>query len=244
MLRSSTESPATSIRLVFCCTLSAPLPLSAQAPVFRQNWYTSLRHPVEEVSWEMCDEVLTRLGLVLPTEAQWEYACRAGTSTPWWTGKKKASLPTAANLADRFAEQIGAPASWPFETRDDGYTVHAPVGSFKANAFGLHDVHGNVFEWCRDWYGGFEIRVNAGDGERQVPREGARYRVIRGGGFGYATEYARSAYRYYATTARPGTASTPSGCGPPGSSNHSAQCTSFLFLLLSQVQCSSSKKAS
>ena len=111
-----------------------------------------LRNPVEQVSWEDCDLWLGRLGLVLPTEAQWEYAARGGTTTPRWTGLGTDGLAKAANLADAFCQQNDGPSSWKYESWNDGYAVHAPVGSFAPNPFGLHDVLGNVWEWCRDWY--------------------------------------------------------------------------------------------
>jgi len=150
-------------------------------------------HPVEQVSWEDCRRVMERLGLVLPTEAQWEYAARAGTTTPWWTGAEKESLEGSANLADAFCKKNGGPPSWPYEEwLDDRFVVHGPVGSLRANGFGLHDVQGNVWEWCRDGYGDHAAPAAPGDGERRAP---SRNRVNRGGCFNTSAERARSAYR-------------------------------------------------
>jgi formylglycine-generating enzyme required for sulfatase activity len=142
----------------------------------------TLLNPVEQVSWTQCSALLSREGLILPTEAQWEYAARTGTETPWWTGADVHSLEGAANIADNYYKHHGGPVSFEFEEwLDDGFAVHAPVGSFKANAFGLHDVIGNVFEWCRDGVGGYNLPVRKGDGLRQVT--GGASRVHRGGAF-------------------------------------------------------------
>ena len=152
-------------------------------------------HPVEQVSWHDCMEVMRRMDLELPTEAQWEYAARSGTDTIYWTGDEVISLEGAANIADRHAKRNGGSPSWPFEDElDDGYTVHAPVGRFKANPFGLHDVHGNIWEWCRDGFGHYGMPVNPTNGERHpsIPR----MRVLRGGSFYYGAWDARSAVRW------------------------------------------------
>ena len=154
---------------------------------------SSLLHPVEAVSWKECQKVLFQLGLELPTEAQWEYAARAGTTTPWWTGEAKEALETAANLADQSQKEIGA--GWKCETWSDGFNLHAPVGYYRPNPFGLHDVHGNVWEWCRDLYGSYELAVKAGDGERLVEDTRARLRVNRGGYYSSLASVARSANR-------------------------------------------------
>ena len=152
-------------------------------------------HPVEKVSWTECDETLRRLGLALPTEAQWEYAARGGTSTPWWTGAEKETLLGAANLADQSGVRVGAQwpgiADWP--GLDDGWAVHAPVGEYRPNPFGLYGVTGNVWEWCRDWYTMYEDPVRGVDGER--PTEDHRWRVSRGGGHTHEASFARSAKR-------------------------------------------------
>ncbi|MCK5941552.1 MAG: formylglycine-generating enzyme family protein, partial [Planctomycetes bacterium] len=111
----------------------------------------SLLHPVESVSYVVCARELERMGLTLPSEAQWEYACRAGTDTPWWTGPERESLraANAINVADRAAKRAGATwnsvGDWP--ELDDGYGVHAPIGTFAPNPWGFCEVHGNVWEW-------------------------------------------------------------------------------------------------
>jgi formylglycine-generating enzyme required for sulfatase activity len=164
-----------------------------------------LLHPVEQVSWNDCHQTLARLGLVLPTEAQWEYGARGGTSSVWWTGDEAVSLRGADNLADRFFKENIGPSDWEFEDwLDDGYVVHAPIGSFAPNPYGLHDVHGNVSEWCRERYVSYELKVRPGDGERltdgvvvQGPER--EWRMLRGSdSWGLATA-ARSAARYYNT---------------------------------------------
>jgi formylglycine-generating enzyme required for sulfatase activity len=98
---------------------------------------------------------------------------------------------------------------------DDGYAVHAPVGSFRSNGFGLHDVIGNVWEWCRDEFGDYGVPVHPGDGERPVANP--RNRLIRGGSFLDTAGGARSAnrglaapeLRYYSLGVRPATGLTP-----------------------------------
>lgn len=126
----------------------------------------ALMHPVENVRWDDCDRFVEQLGLRLPTESQWERAARAGTTTPWWTGDRPETLDGAANLADRFAKANGGSAEWRYdEFLDDGFTNHAPVGTYRANAFGLHDVAGNVNEWCDGrWEDYAKVAPRDGDG--------------------------------------------------------------------------------
>jgi formylglycine-generating enzyme required for sulfatase activity len=154
----------------------------------------SATNPVENVSWQDCTELLRKHGLVLPTEAQWEYACRADTGTPWSSGTEAASLRGHANLADLTAQRAGS--TWPIEPGfDDGHVVHAPVGTFRPNAFGMFDMHGNVWEWCQDGSGSYEAERREGDGLRAAGNDDSR--VSRGGSFAFPASDARSAYRFF-----------------------------------------------
>lgn len=140
-----------------------------------------LAYPCEWVSWDQCTAALEKVGLNLPTEAQWEYGCRAGTSTPWWC---------ADEVALRTIAAIDAPSG--------AHT--AIVDSLGDNPFGLFHVHGNVWEWCQDWLKTYERNPpRAGDGLRDG-RDGLRdgsysCRVIRGGCFEGTAREARSACR-------------------------------------------------
>ncbi len=155
----------------------------------------TLAHPVESVTWTECDAVLRRHGLVLPTEAQWERAARAGTTTPWSSGGGPESLDGRANLADRSFEHAGYSRRATDDAAgfDDGFGLHAPVGSFAPNPFGLHDVHGNVLEWCRDLFASYEVAPRRGDGERSLAD--APIRARRGGAADASPSGARSAHR-------------------------------------------------
>jgi formylglycine-generating enzyme required for sulfatase activity/serine/threonine protein kinase len=151
------------------------------------------RHPVEMVSWDECQRWLSRWNLALPTEAQWENGCRGGTDPPWWCGRESRSLERAANLADAFCKAHGGLGGGPYsEELNDGFVFHAPVGSFAANAWGLHDVHGNVWEWCQDTF----ARYDAGP-VTNPSRQGAGDRVSRGASWYSDASEAGSAYRNY-----------------------------------------------
>jgi hypothetical protein len=128
--------------------------------------------PVVRVSWaeavEFCERLSDRTGrkIRLPSEAEWEYACRAGTSTPFWFGGEDADYTPCANLGDRSLRKL-ASDSWNPQPPDlvdrddrfdDGHLVTAPVGSFQPNPLGLYDMHGNVAEWTLGKYGDQEER--------------------------------------------------------------------------------------
>jgi uncharacterized protein (TIGR02996 family) len=132
-----------------------------------------------------------------PSEAEWEYACRAGSTTPFHTGN---TLPFS--LANCDGEAYDAETDWedPFiptanRTTPVGRTM--PVGSYPPNLFGLHDLHGNVWEWCRDWFDpGYYCDAPSVD--PTGPPRGQR-RVLRGGGWSTGKEYCRSAQRGHNT---------------------------------------------
>jgi formylglycine-generating enzyme required for sulfatase activity len=148
----------------------------------------TMRFPVEMVSWDeskvfcekltaMSQEQTARRVYGLPTEAQWEYACRAGTTTKWFCGGDEQRL-----------KEYG----W-FQESSGGKTH--PVGQLKANAWGLYDMHGNVWEWCQDWYEGDYYAKSPTD-DPMGPLRGSG-RVDRGGSWNHRPRCCRSANRYY-----------------------------------------------
>jgi formylglycine-generating enzyme required for sulfatase activity len=145
--------------------------------------------PVERVSREDCQEFLGKLSesdghaYRLPTEAEWEYSCRAGTTTPFYFGKTIST--EEANFNGNYPYGKGKKGVYRGKTTS--------VGSFPANAFGLHDTHGNVWEWCQDWFGDYPT----GDAvDPQGPPEGDS-RVLRGGSFIDLAMTVRSALRLW-----------------------------------------------
>jgi formylglycine-generating enzyme required for sulfatase activity len=143
--------------------------------------------PVESVSWNDCQEFIKKLSdrekkpYRLPTEAEWEYACRAGTTTPFYCG---ATLSTAqANYNGNHVYGTGKQGVHRMKT--------TPAGSFPANAWGLHDMHGNVFQWCQDWYVDYPSDHLI---DPKGPISGAR-KILRGGSWNDYPHYCRSAYR-------------------------------------------------
>ncbi len=155
-----------------------------------------LTHPVENISWYEAEQTLTQLGLRLPTEAQWEYAARAGSTTPWWQGPREVSLDGKSNLADQYAEENEGPEKWAYSREVyDGYLVHGPVDSLAPNKFGLFHVSGNVVEWCLDGYkkSYSKYMPAVGTGYRDVPAP--EKRVARGGGFSDVADSLRTSYR-------------------------------------------------
>jgi formylglycine-generating enzyme required for sulfatase activity len=153
-------------------------------------------HPVVNVTWNDARAFCRWLSRTekadyrLPTEAEREFACRASTTSRWSFGNKEEDLKNYANIADASLKakhkEASRAASW-----DDGYAFTAPVGKFKANRWCLHDMHGNVWEWCEDWYGDYNAeKVTDPTG----PTTGS-YRVSRGGSWFLGARDCRSARR-------------------------------------------------
>lgn len=164
------------------------------------NLQFDLTHPVERVSWFEINDLLDRVELRLPSEAQWEYGARAGTETPWWTGQDRESLRLegAVNLADQAMGQVtdhwAAIDDWP--EMNDGFAVHGPVDGLAPNAFGLHHVHGNLWEWCEDVYATDFYGRSSGVDPVYRDEESAS-RVSRGGSYAETAARTRSSHRSY-----------------------------------------------
>ena len=183
-------------------------------------------HPVKEVTWygaaAYCDWLSLREGLPraydhdtwqcnghdpysaqgyrLPTEAEWERACRAGTTTPFHTGDCL-DAGTEANYNGNHPYNDCPDGSY------EGWTV--PVGSYPANEWGLHDMHGNLYEWCNDWYTSY----GGDETDPAGPSGPEAYRVLRGGSWNNA---AQTAAPRIGSATTPTTASTTSASGPRG----------------------------
>jgi formylglycine-generating enzyme len=145
-------------------------------------------HPVVQVSWNdaqaFCAWLSKKSGktVKLPAEAQWEYACRAGTKTAYPWGDNPDDGKGWANCADQSLKKKwpNAPAELTFFSWDDGFVFTSPVGTFKANAFGLYDMIGNAWQWCQDRYGDYDKGAatdptGAKKGDTRVRRGGSWY---------------------------------------------------------------------
>ena len=143
--------------------------------------------PVENISWDVVQTFCLKLKEVtqspfhIPSEAQWEYACRAGTTTPYHFGNQ---------LNGR---QANCDGTVPYGTDIEGPYLKktSPVGKYPPNAWGLHGMHGNVCEWCLDWYGDYPIETVV---DPSGPETGL-FRVVRGGGWSFSAVGCRSAGR-------------------------------------------------
>ena len=148
--------------------------------------------PVENVSWDDCKVFIDKVnrempgfGFRLPSEAEWEYACRAGTTSPFYFGE---------NIN---TEQVNFNGNYPYSGGEKGIFREetVPVKSLPPNGWGIYGMHGNVLEWCEDWYGEYPTgRVV----DPQGPEEGG-HRVLRGGSWGYIARDVRAAFRDWLT---------------------------------------------
>ncbi|MGE5341989.1 MAG: formylglycine-generating enzyme family protein [Candidatus Omnitrophota bacterium] len=167
-----------------CCTQALWQAVMKKNP----SHFKGNNRPVERVSWEDCQTFIDRinqkkkdLDLRLPTEAEWEYACRAGTTTPFSFGKT--ITPEQVNYNGKFPYAVGKEGKYREETVD--------VKSLPCNNWGLYEMHGNVWEWCSDWFGDYPTELIL---DPKGPDLGDS-RVLRGGGWLNDARYVRSAMR-------------------------------------------------
>jgi uncharacterized protein (TIGR02996 family) len=151
--------------------------------------------PVENVSWGDCQEFCAALSqresrrYALPTEAEWEYACRAGTTTPFHFGNVLNS--TQANCHNGL----------PYGTEEKGpyQGQMTAVGSYRPNAWGVYDMHGNVWEWCQDYWDEQVCHAREMEDPVNLVKDFDDRRVLRGGAWNYDARHCRAACRYWAS---------------------------------------------
>ena len=151
-------------------------------PAVFRTFAASPNHPVESVSWNECQEFIRKLNekhpgnFRLPTEAEWEYACRAGSTTPYYWG-------------DKMAQNGSSDYTW---ANSRSFAMTNPVGTKKPNQWDLYDMSGNVWEWCSDWYGEYQEGLQTNP---KGPAEG-KLKIFRGGSWYDFYESHRSANRH------------------------------------------------
>lgn len=170
----------------------AALPRINQELPPNPSYFRGEKRPVESISWFEAVEFCQRLsqktgrGYRLPTDTEWEYACRAGTMTPFHFGVTL--TPDLANYDGHYAYGEGPVGRYLQRTTD--------VGSYPANGFGLYDLHGNVWEWCADQWYEYYLRQPM-DGRPSLSETGTQGRMLRGGSWLSSPAHCRSSYRYY-----------------------------------------------
>ena len=158
------------------------------------SWFKGAKRPVETVSWDDCQEFCRKLSqrtgkaYGLSSEAQWEYTCRAGTTTPFHCGE---------TITSDLASYAG---NWTYAEERNGINQRetVEVGQFPPNAFGLYEMHGNVWEWCGDgWHDNYDSKPEniKNTGSIIWPNSDDSKHILRGGGWGFNPLYSRSASR-------------------------------------------------
>jgi formylglycine-generating enzyme required for sulfatase activity len=190
--RSYTESPQHQVNVPSFFIGKYPLTQAQYQAIMGNNpaYFNGNNRPVECVSWDdgvaFCQKLSQKTGknYKLPSEAQWEYACRAGTTTPFYFGES--ITPYLVNYDGNYAYAAAPKGQYRKQTTD--------VGTFPPNAFGLYDMHGNVWEWCEDdWQ---ENYINAPvNGSALISR--SDYKLLRGGSWSSNPDYCRSACRHH-----------------------------------------------
>ena len=189
--RLSSESPQHQVTVPSFCMAKYQLTQAQYQAVMGSNRSSFKRNnrPVENVSWDdavaFCQKLTQKTGknYRLPSEAEWEYACRAGTKTPF-------------SFGDNITDLVNYDGNHPYKSAPKGKNLQRTtyVGTFPPNAFGLYDMHGNVWEWCEDdWH---ENYINAPrDGSAWDSRSGSVTRLLRGGSWYDYAGQCRSAAR-------------------------------------------------
>lgn len=171
-----------------------------EPPVFNERW-TNESHPIVMVAWSDADAYCRSMGGRLPTEAEWEYAARGGhagwkyvwgnEAVPRVNGQRHANVADESGKKSELIQPEWAKQAGWFHGYDDGYTYTSPPGAFAPNHFGLHDMAGNVSEWCLDWYHGEYYLVSPSADPRgpaeppgpEFPGGPGELRATRGGSF-------------------------------------------------------------
>ncbi|WP_375341956.1 formylglycine-generating enzyme family protein [Okeania sp. SIO3B5] len=191
--RSSDESPQHQVTLQPFYMSKYPITQEQYQAITRENpsHFKGKSRPVENVKWydavEFCQKLSEKTGKIyrLPSESQWEYACRAGTTTPFYFGETITS------------ELVNYDGNYPYSNvpKDKYRGETTNVGSFPPNSFGLYDMHGNVWEWCLDiWHINYDSAPN--DGSAWQTRGDSNIKVLRGGSWYNYSWNCRSAKRY------------------------------------------------
>ncbi|MBI5686823.1 MAG: SUMF1/EgtB/PvdO family nonheme iron enzyme [Verrucomicrobia bacterium] len=193
------EKPAHRVTITAAFHIGATEVTNAQFRQFKPGHNSSGKddEAVHSVSWQdavrFCEWLSTneKRPYRLPTEAEWEYACRAGTTTPFHTGDRLPDGFQKWRASDKTKDRYFKDGKMPPEYRDLPAKSPLRVGQMPANAWGLLDMHGNVAEWCADWYGPYE----AGDQTDPTGRSDGNFRIFRGGSHGEFVRLLRSANR-------------------------------------------------
>ena len=192
--RKSDEGPQHKVNLQPFLMSRYPITQDQYQAIMGHNpsYFKGGNRPVEQVSWhdatKFCQKLSSKTGKIytLPSESQWEYACRAGTTTPFYFGETITS------------ELVNYDGDYPYANAPKGkYREETTdVGSFPPNAFGLYDMHGNVWEWCLDtWHNNYNGAPT--DGSSWESAGNSNVRVLRSGSWYNLSRYCRSARRAY-----------------------------------------------
>lgn len=200
--RSKDETPQHEVSIESFFVSKYPITQKQYLAVMQENpsFFQGENKPVENISWfdaeKFCEKLssLTEKKFRLLTESEWEYVCRAGTTTPFSFGRS--ITPELANYKANYGYGDGSGGKWKQETTE--------VGSFYANDFGLYDLHGNVWEWCQDhWHENYHDRATNGSAWLNIPSDEDDDlpedlpRVIRGGSWDDTAYYCRSGVRLW-----------------------------------------------